>query len=164
MAKKKKSSKHKEKEGFNYSVELTGLLLIVIGIIGFGFGPVGKMIKQFAMFLVGEWWTLILLLILFMGLFMLIKRKLPNFFTAKLLGVYLIILVALTASHIGYINKVESKEFEATQLVNETLNNYKLRIIYSMADFEVLKQCLIDNEIELPVDTVFLNLKNYQIV
>jgi len=123
MAKKKKSSKHKEKEGFNYSVELIGLLLIVIGIIGFGFGPVGEMIKQFAMFIVGEWWALILLLVLGMGLYMLMKRKLPNFFTAKLLGVYILIIVILTASHISFINK-----FEPKQIVNETLNSYKLRI------------------------------------
>ena len=123
MAKKKKSSKQKEKEGFNYSVELIGLLLIVIGIIGFGFGPVGQMIKQFAMFIVGEWWAIILVLVLGMGLYMLMKRKLPSFFTAKLFGVYILILVVLTASHFNFINKYEPK-----QIINETLNSYKLRI------------------------------------
>ena len=41
MAKKKKS-KEESKENFQYSVELTGLILILLGIIGFGFGPVGS--------------------------------------------------------------------------------------------------------------------------
>ena len=86
MAKKKKSSKEKEKSNFNYSVELIGLLLISVGIIGFGFGAVGAIIKKFAMFLVGEWWALILVTVLFMGVYMLVKRKLPNFFTSKLFG------------------------------------------------------------------------------
>lgn len=36
---------------------------------------------------------------------------------------------------------------------------YNFRIIYSMADFELLKKFLIENNIELPRDTVFLNLK-----
>ena len=69
MAKRKKS-KSTKKESFSYSVELTGLLLILIGIIGVGFGPVGNLIKKFAMFLLGNWWILILLLVLFLGAYM----------------------------------------------------------------------------------------------
>ena len=37
MAKKKKG-KQEETKAFGYSVELTGLILILIGLIGFGFG------------------------------------------------------------------------------------------------------------------------------
>ena len=66
MAKKKKS-KDAEASKFTYSVELTGLILILIGLIGFGFGPVGTIIKKFAMFLLGEWWPAILILVLFLG-------------------------------------------------------------------------------------------------
>ena len=124
MAKKKKTSKkQQEKESFNYSVELIGLLLILIGIIGFGFGLIGEMIKQFAMFIVGEWWAFILLFILFMGLYMLVKRKLPNFFTSKLLGLYIFILVILTASHCNFINNFESKE-----IIGMTNTRYQERI------------------------------------
>lgn len=123
MAKKKKSSKEKEKANFNYSVELIGLLLIVIGIIGFGFGPVGTMIKKFAMFLVGEWWALILVFLLFMGFYMLIRRKLPNFFTAKLFGLYILIIVVLTFSHSAFI-----KNFEAKEIITKTNEIYNGRI------------------------------------
>lgn len=38
--------------------------------------------------------------------------------------------------------------------------NYEFRIIYYMADFELLKQFLSQNKIKLPKDTVFLNLKS----
>ena len=123
MAKKKKTSKEKEKNEFNYSVELIGLLLIVIGIIGFGFGIVGAMIKKFAMFLVGEWWAFILVIILFMGFYMLIKRKLPNFFTSKLLGLYILTIVILTGAHFNFITKFEPKE-----IISKTMESYKARI------------------------------------
>lgn len=38
--------------------------------------------------------------------------------------------------------------------------NYNLRIIYSKADFEILKKVLNDNKINLPKQTIFLNLKS----
>ena len=38
--------------------------------------------------------------------------------------------------------------------------DYKLRIVYYMADFELLKDFLSINEIKLPSNTVFLNLKS----
>ena len=123
MAKKKKTSKKDEKKDFNYSVELIGLLLIVIGIVGIGFGIVGAMVKKFAMFLVGEFWWLVLGLLLFMGFYMLIKRKLPNFFSSKLLGFYILVIVVLVLAHVGFINKYQPKE-----IIDATLTNYNSRI------------------------------------
>ena len=79
MAKKKKTSKNEKSPTLGFSVELTGLVLILIGIIGFGFGPVGALLKKFAMFLLGEWWPVVLLLVLTLGFLMLFKRKMPNF-------------------------------------------------------------------------------------
>lgn len=123
MAKKKKS---KEDSGnkFEYSVELTGLILILIGLIGFGFGPVGALIKQFAMFLLGEWWYFTLMLVLILGVHMLMKRKLPNFFSSKLIGIYLIIAILLILSHITFVRSVE-KPFD---LFQETVNSYMERM------------------------------------
>ena len=126
MAKKKKTSKKDEKKEFNYSVELIGLLLIVIGIIGIGFGIVGAMVKKFAMFLVGEFWWAILALLLFMGFYMLIKRKLPNFFSSKLLGLYIFIIVVLVMAHAGFIN--DYADTAPKQIIDATITNYNSRI------------------------------------
>ncbi len=124
MAKKKKTSKKQEKTEFNYSPELIGIVLILMGIVGLGkFGIVGTFIKKFAMFLVGEWWFTVLLILLFMGMFMLIKRKLPNFLDSKLLGLYIIILVVLITAHFGFINNYEPKD-----IIDATLSNYRSRI------------------------------------
>lgn len=122
MAKKKKT-KDSEPKGFQYSVELTGLLLVLIGVIGFGFGLVGSFIKKFAMFLVGEWWPIILIFIIYIGLLMMFKRKLPNFFTSKLLGFYIIVIVVLTASHFTYM-----KVNNGNAIIKATLDMYEKRI------------------------------------
>ena len=106
MAKKKK--RKNTESNFMQSAELSGLLLLLIGIIGFGFGWIGSLIKQFAMFLVGEWWMVILFAIIILGLYMLLKRKNPKYFTPRLIGFYLIILVILAASHYNFVTKTTS--------------------------------------------------------
>lgn len=124
MAKKKKS-KASEKESFQYSVEITGLILILIGLIGFGFGPVGSIIKRFAMFLVGGWaWIFLLILILYLGTYMLFKRKLPKFMSQKLIGLYVLIIVILVSSHFGFIRECKTP----TDIFQSTIDQYMDRI------------------------------------
>ena len=122
---KKKASRDTDNKSFQYSVELTGLILLSIGVIGFGgFGLVGGIIKKFAMFLTGEWWWLLLLLVLWLGLYMLIKRKLPKFFTSRIVGFYIIFIVILVMSHFSFIVQNDS----AREIFQSTLNNYMDRI------------------------------------
>lgn len=124
MAKKKKT-KNSETEKVGFSVELTGLILILIGIIGFGFGPVGSIIKKFAMFLVGGWaWIFLLIFILILGIYMLVKRNLPKFLSQKLMGLYVIIIVVLVASHFGFIAKCDG----AGDIFKSTIDQYMERI------------------------------------
>lgn len=124
MAKKKKS-KASENESFQYSVELTGLILILIGLIGFGFGPVGSYIKKFAMFLVGGWaWIFLLIFLLFLGSYMLFKRKLPRFLSQRLIGLYVIIIVILVASHFGFIENCKG----AGDIFQTTISKFMDRI------------------------------------
>ncbi len=123
MAKKKKT-KDESANKFEYSVELTGLILILIGLIGFGFGPVGALLKEFAMFLLGEWWFCALFLVLVLGIYMLIKRKLPNFISSKLLGIYIILIVILVLSHLSFVKSSD----HAGAIFQATIDNYMDRI------------------------------------
>ena len=81
MAKKKKrkntnSSKNK------ISIEFVGLILILVGIIGIGvFGPVGSIIKQFMVFLVGTYANVLILYLIFLGVYFIFKRESPKFYT-----------------------------------------------------------------------------------
>ena len=129
MAKKKKRKNDNSKK-FQYNVELNGILFILIGLIGFGgFGPVGKIIKNFAIFLIGNWWPIILILILILGCFMVFKRKLPKFLSARLIGVYILLIVLLVASHYPFLEEVHknlSKIFQFTidQYMNRISNDF----------------------------------------
>ncbi len=103
MAKKKtrKTSTSKVK----FSSELTGLIFILIGIIGIGsFGPVGHIIKSFAIFLMGTWWAIAIILLMILGLYMIVKKDVPKFFNSRLVGLYLLLISLLAFSHIDYIS------------------------------------------------------------
>lgn len=120
MAKKKKS-KNNNTVKKKFSSELTGLILILISIIGIGvFGPVGKIIKEFAIFLAGTSWAIIIVLTFIVGAYMVIKRENPKFFTTKLIGFYLLFISWLCLSHMNYV-EVGLKFTEAMQI---TIDNF----------------------------------------
>src|SRR5574344_637392 len=121
---KKKKSKVEEKENTSYSIELIGLLLILIGILGFGFGVVGAFIKKFAIFLVVEWWPIILAFVIFIGIEMILERKKPKFFSSKYIGFYIIFIVILILSHYTFIQ--EHNTLKA--VIEATKENYMARI------------------------------------
>ena len=121
MAKKKK--KVVKKESSNYGVELLGILLIIIAIIGIipNTGVVGNFISNFAVFLVGTWYNVLLVLVMAIGVYMIIKRKKLDFFTSKLIGFYIFAIGLLILSHLKYIELGELKGFE---IIEETINRF----------------------------------------
>ena len=122
MAKKKKSKESSATS--SYSVELIGLILILIGIIGFGFGFVGMLLKKFAMFLAGSWWIVVLIFTIILGIYMLYKRKMPKFTSGKLIGLYIIFIIILVASHFEFLNLANNPG----DIFNATYNNFMERI------------------------------------
>ena len=121
MAKRKKS---KEVTKEKMSVELTGLLLVLIGVIGLGFGPVGKIILEFAMFLMGSWWIIFVAYLIIVGFYMLFKRKMPKFFSSKLIGLYLLVIAILIFSHITFLEEASTP----AEIMSRTFENYMDRI------------------------------------
>ncbi len=131
---KKKKSKDLEQKSFRYSVELNGLLLILIGLIGFGgFGPVGKIIKNFAIFLMGNWWPIVLFVVLVLGCYMLVKRKMPKFFSARMIGIYVLLIVLLVATHFPFIESVK----KASEIFSFTIDQYMERIGSDLSNVSV---------------------------
>ena len=122
MAKKKKRKETKKKDT-GYKVELIGLLLILIAIIGFipNTGPVGEFISDFSVFLVGTWYNLLLAALMVVGVYMMIKREKPDFFTSKLIGLYIFIIGILVFSHVKYL---ENTKLEGLEIITETVNNF----------------------------------------
>ncbi len=124
MAKKKKRKEAKQKQG--YQIELNGIILILIAIIGFGstymnMGVIGRFISAFAVFLVGTWYNILLLAVLIVGLYNMVKRKWPVFFTSRLVGLYLFTIGILIFSHISYIS---NNDVKSADVLKETINNF----------------------------------------
>ena len=105
MAKKKKRKSTSSTKN-KISIEFIGLLLILVGVIGIGvFGPVGSIIKQFSVFLVGTYYEVLILFIIYLGLYFIVKRDTPKFLSARYIGIYIITFSILGLSHMKYVEK-----------------------------------------------------------
>ena len=119
MAKKKQTNEVKNE--FPYTKELEGLGLILVGVLGFGkFGPIGRILKSFSVFLFGTWWQLFLIMCIIVGLILIIKRKDPTYVTARLIGLYILIVSILLLSHVKYISE---EEVLGVNIIKNTVNN-----------------------------------------
>ena len=103
MAKKKSRNKSK-KEKPTYLVELYGIALILIAILGIGkYGPIGRGIASFALFLVGNLYFFLLLIVLIVGIYIIINRKGINLLSSKMIGVYLFTIGLVVLMHQNYV-------------------------------------------------------------
>ena len=116
MAKKKQK---KEKEKFEYSEEILGVLIVLICVIGIlGYGREGNFFRSFAVFLTGICYAPFLIILLILGLYLIVKRKMPNLLTTKFIGSYMFSLTLLVYCHREYI-KLNS----GSKIITETFTN-----------------------------------------
>ena len=87
------------------------------------FGPVGHIIKSFAIFLMGTWWAIAIILLMILGLFMIVKKDVPKFFSSRLIGLYLLLISLLAFSHIDYI-RGDNVVIKSTQVFQSTIDNF----------------------------------------
>lgn len=121
---KKKEKKDKDKKKFEYSNEVIGILIVLAGIVGIGnYGPVGHFISSFAIFLTGGFYPFVLIVMIVTGCYLIVKREMPNFFSLKLIGLYIIILSILVLLHTQY---VFNNETEGLKIITETFDNLML--------------------------------------
>ena len=72
---KKKTKKEKNKNKFEYSNEIVGVMVILISIIGIlGTGIVGNIVRSFAIFLVGTLYLMLLILFCVIGVCLIFKK------------------------------------------------------------------------------------------
>ena len=121
---KKKQKKDNEKKKFQYSNEVAGILIILMSIIGIGnYGPAGHFIRSFSVFLVGSINTFFLIYLLIIGAYLVLKRKSPNFFSMKSIGLYIMVICYLVYLHTTYITKNGT---EGIKIITETFDNLHL--------------------------------------
>lgn len=123
MAKKKKK-KDKNNNKFEYTNEIIGVIIILLGVIGIlGTGIIGKMVKSFSIFLVGTIYLALLILLVVAGIFLIFKKEKPNLFSSRMIGIYTIIISILVMLHVEYI-KINGAE--GIKIITETFNNLML--------------------------------------
>ena len=100
---KRKTRKTKTKT-FDYTAELYGVIFTLMSILGIGkYGPVGRFISSFAVFLVGSVYMILLVVLFIIGGYLIIKRKWPEFFTTKLIGIYIFTIGILILMHKEFV-------------------------------------------------------------
>jgi len=122
MAKKKKRKEDKKKS-FEYTEELIGLILIILSVLSIPpepLGFIGELVASFAMFLVGTAYQILIVLVLWLGFYLVVKRKWPNFFTSKKIGFYALCLGFLVLSHISYVS---ANEGDVLIVIKDTIDN-----------------------------------------
>ena len=130
MAKKKQK---KEKEKFEYSNEVIGVLLVLLSIIGMlGYGVAGNFIRSFSVFLVGVAYFPLLVAFLFFGLYLIVKRKRPKLVSRMSIGVLLIVVAVLTLIHMEYV-----KKFSGVEVITETFKN----VMLAFKSPDMIKHC-----------------------
>lgn len=121
---KKKTKKEKNKNKFEYSNEIIGVIIILLGIIGIlGTGVIGHIVRSFSIFLVGTLYLGLLIFLVIVGILLILKRETPNLFSSRLIGIYIIIISLLVMLHVKYI---ELNETEGLKIITETFNNLML--------------------------------------
>ena len=123
MAKKKKK-KDKNNNKFEYTNEIIGVIIILLGVIGIlGTGIIGEMVKSFSIFLVGTIYLALLILLVITGIFLIFKKEKPNLLSSRMIGIYTIIISILVMLHVEYI-KINGAE--GIKIITETFNNLML--------------------------------------
>ena len=124
MAKRKR--KKQVKKDFELDAQIYGVIFVLIAILGLGkYGPVGKAITSFSLFLVGSLYIPLLVVILVVGGYLLFKKEWPDFFSRKLIGVYLFTIGLLTLMHAKFVSVNNSNVILVLQ---ETVNQLIIAI------------------------------------
>ena len=131
---KRKHKRSNDNSGFKYPIEIKGIIFIVISVIGFlGYKAniLGKIIKGFSMFLMGSFHFIILGLLLIIGGYMLIKREKPNYFSTRMIGIYIFLVGLLSLAHINYVDSSIGFFDSMKNTVDEILKCINTETIYS---------------------------------
>ncbi len=105
---KKKQKKDNKNSSFKYPIEIKGIILIVIsviGVLGYKANILGTIFKGFSMFLMGSFDFIVLVLIFLTGSYMLVKRKSPKYFSTRLIGLYVFLVGLLALAHLNYLGE-----------------------------------------------------------
>ncbi|OIJ17894.1 cell division protein FtsK [Anaerobacillus alkalidiazotrophicus] len=128
MATRKKQKKVEWKKQLTF--ELIGLFLIVLASVSFAsLGSVGEGLTHLFRFFLGEWHVALTIGLFFISLYLMIKRKSPNFMSRRLVGIYLLVFSFVLLSHIRLFDLFSKQgEFIDGSVIRNTWELYWLQV------------------------------------
>ncbi|WP_280637184.1 DNA translocase FtsK [Alkalihalobacillus sp. BA299] len=128
MSKKRKKKKTEWKMQLTY--ELIGLSLFILSIITFArLGSVGDVFVYLFRFFIGEWHVVLTISLFIFSLYIIIKRKVPSFWTRRLAGLYLLLFSFILLSHVRLFEVLASKEgFEDPSVLRNTWELFWMQV------------------------------------
>lgn len=124
--KKKRGSQKKIQQQLKY--ELLGILFIFLAVFGSGAsaiseGAIPAGLENIFRFLFGIWYMIASLVLLIIGIYMIIKRRIPNLINRRLIGLAIIFLSILLLTHIETFQPI-FKQQPSASVLKTTWNNY----------------------------------------
>ncbi|WP_100373148.1 FtsK/SpoIIIE family DNA translocase [Bacillus sp. FJAT-45037] len=122
MARRKKKKKTEWKSQLTY--ELIGLGLLVIAVVTMArLGSVGEAFVRLFRFFLGQWFVILAGGLLVTALYIMIKRKMPHFWSRRMAGFYVMVLSLTLFSHVGLFHHLNNREgFQDQSVIRNTWN------------------------------------------
>ncbi|HLR71516.1 MAG TPA: DNA translocase FtsK, partial [Pseudogracilibacillus sp.] len=126
MARKKRKKKMKLAKQLQF--ELLGLLFIFLSIFGSGAtmisdGFIPTSLENIFRLLFGVWYFIASIILLFIGIVLVIKRRFPTFFTKRIVGCMILFLGVLLFTHIQTFEKLLIN-IEETSIIKATWDHF----------------------------------------
>ncbi|WP_078426989.1 DNA translocase FtsK [Alkalihalobacterium alkalinitrilicum] len=128
MSKKRKKKQTEWKTQLTF--ELIGLSLFILSIITFArLGSVGDVFVHLFRFFIGEWHVVLTISLFISSLYIIIKRKIPSFWTRRLAGIYLLLFGFILLSHVRLFEVLANKDgFEDPSVLRNTWELFWLQV------------------------------------
>lgn len=128
MAKRKKR-RQKQPLKKNIKKELLGLLLVFLAIFGSGAtmisdGAISSLLENIFRFFFGTWYFIVSLFLLFLGIYLMVKRKWPKVLTRKWIGTYLILAGFLLMTHILTFESAFNRSVDYPSIIGQSFSFY----------------------------------------
>ena len=125
--KEKKSKKEIEQEAGQFYYETVGMFSLIFAVIVFAkLGKVGSFLTIFLKVIFGDWYLLIIILIMIFGLYLILNNHGFNYKNQRFIGYVLCLISILVLSHFSVHNYIIQEE---GSYLKNTLSHYKAYII-----------------------------------
>ncbi|MDX8046996.1 DNA translocase FtsK [Gracilibacillus sp. S3-1-1] len=128
MAKRKKRRKKQPLKN-NIKKELIGLLFIFLAIFGSGAtmisdGAISSLLENVFRFFLGIWYFVVSLLLLYLGIYVMIKRKWPKITTRRWIGTYFVLAGLLLMTHIITFDTAFNRSNNYPSIIGQSFTFY----------------------------------------